>query len=524
MQHYADILIVGSGIAGLTAALHLADHYQIHLLCKTDLGQGSSIYAQGGVAAVMDEDDSTEQHVQDTLIAGDGLCESSAVYFTVEHARACIEWLIDQGIKFTIFDEKSNQPFHLTREGGHSHRRILHASDATGYNVQTTLNQLVKDHPNIHCFEYYHAIDLIVKNQYCLGLYALNGYNERIEAFSARATILATGGASRAYLYSTNPIVSSGDGIAMGYRAGCRVANMEFNQFHPTSLYHPQGDSLLLSEALRGEGAYLKLPDGRRFMHRFDKREELAPRDVVARAIDFVMKQLGIRHVYLDITYRGADFIYKHFPTIHQKLQVLGIDMTRQWIPVVPAAHYTCGGIMVNQKGQTDISGLYAAGEVTYTGLHGANRMASNSLMECLVYARSAAYDIIANFDQFFEPQLIKPWDASYVTDSDEEVFILHNWQEIRLLMWNYMGIVRSGKRLDRAQRRIEMLRQEIFEYYHDFKVTRDLIELRNLELVSDMMIQCAKRREESRGLHFTLDYPYKDPYYQHPTIIKPSM
>ncbi len=522
MLEQTDVLIVGAGTAGLTAALNLADDCNVAILCKSALGEGSSLYAQGGIAAVMDKGDSLEAHIEDTLIAGDGLCDKAAVRFTVENAKSCVEWLIDQGVHFTLDSEHENY-YHLTMEGGHSYRRILHAADATGKEVQTTLTVLVKNHPNITVYEYYNVVDLILQQQRCVGAYALNLKSNKIETFSARAVVLASGGASRVYQYSTNPVVSSGDGIAIAYRAGCRVANLEFNQFHPTCLYHAQAGSFLLSEALRGEGAYLRLPNGKRFMPEIDERAELAPRDVVARAIDLQMKKYGLECVYLDITHKPEAFIKEHFPMIYESLLKYGLDLTKDQIPVVPAAHYTCGGVMVDDKARTDVVGLYAAGEVTYTGLHGANRMASNSLLECLVYAFAAANDIKQNLSKLMPMSDIPRWDDALVTDSDEEIFIRHNWREIRRCMWDFMGIVRSNKRLERAMHRIKLLRQEVFDYYSDFTVTADLLELRNLVLVAELMVESAMRRKESRGLHFTLDYKQKDPRFLKPTILHPA-
>ncbi|WP_440994569.1 L-aspartate oxidase [Cysteiniphilum litorale] len=522
MLEQTDVLIVGAGTAGLTAALNLADDCNVAILCKSALGEGSSLYAQGGIAAVMDKGDSLEAHIEDTLIAGDGLCDKKAVRFTVENAKSCVEWLIDQGVHFTLDSEHENY-YHLTMEGGHSYRRILHAADATGKEVQTTLTALVKSHPNIKVYEYYNVVDLILQQQRCVGAYALNLTSNKIETFGARAVVLASGGASRVYQYSTNPVVSSGDGIAIAYRAGCRVANLEFNQFHPTCLYHSKAGSFLLSEALRGEGAYLRLPNGKRFMPEIDERAELAPRDVVARAIDLQMKKYGLECVYLDITHKPEAFIKEHFPMIYESLLKYGLDLTKDQIPVVPAAHYTCGGVVVDDKARTDVVGLYAAGEVTYTGLHGANRMASNSLLECLVYAFAAANDIKQNLSKLMPMSDIPRWDDALVTDSDEEVFIRHNWREIRRCMWDFMGIVRSNKRLERAMHRIKLLRQEVFDYYSDFTVTADLLELRNLVLVAELMVESAMRRKESRGLHFTLDYKQKDPRFLKPTILHPA-
>ncbi|WP_119342612.1 L-aspartate oxidase [Facilibium subflavum] len=522
MQHQMDVLIIGAGTAGLTAALRLADQAKVSIVCKTKLGEGSSLYAQGGIAAVMDKDDCLESHIQDTLIAGDGLCDEAAVRFTVENARDCVNWLVDQGVSFTL-DERGENGFHLTREGGHSKRRILHAADATGKEVQNTLVSLIKKHPNIRVFEDYNVVDMILQNQRCVGAYVLNTTTGKVETFLAKASMLASGGASRVYRYSTNPVVSSGDGIAIAHRAGCRVANLEFNQFHPTCLYHPGTSPFLLSEALRGEGAYLRLPNGHRFMLDIDQRAELAPRDIVARAIDLQMKTYGIEYVFLDITHKSSDFIQSHFPMIYQQLLQYGFDLTKDKIPVVPAAHYTCGGVMVNHQARTDVFGLYAAGEVTYTGLHGANRMASNSLLECVVYAFAAAKDIQNQLSTLTLCQHVDEWDDALVTDSDEAIFIRHNWKELRRSMWDFMGIVRSNKRLQRAANRIRLLRQEVFDYYSDFKITGDLLELRNLVLVAELMVESAIRRKESRGLHYTLDYKQKDKRFLRPTIIKPA-
>ena len=524
MKHKYDVLIIGTGTAGLTAAIRLAGKFKIAVICKAKLGEGSSLYAQGGIAAVMDENDSIESHIQDTLKAGAGICNEAAVRHTVENAKDCIEWLVNQGVHFNLDDEfKDKNHFHLTLEGGHSFRRILHAHDATGKEVQTSLVTQAQNNKNISIFEEYNVVDLIKYRQECVGAYVLNTKTNQIETFQAKATILATGGASRVYAYSTNPVVSSGDGIAMAYRAGCRVANMEFNQFHPTCLYHPKGKALLLSEALRGEGAILKLPDGSQFMHKYHEKAELAPRDIVARSIDHQIKKLGIPCVYLDISHKPSDFIKSHFPTIYKKMLTFDIDITKAPIPVVPAAHYTCGGVMVDQYARTDIVGLYAAGEVTYTGLHGANRMASNSLLECLVYAFSAADDIQKNFHNFIEPKQILDWDDGLVTESDDEILILNNWVELKGSMWNYMGIVRSDVRLDRAAKRIQMIKEEVYEYYSNYKIKSNLLELRNLILVAELMIRSARRRKESRGLHYTQDFPKKDNRFLKPTVIQPK-
>lgn len=511
MKPLFDVLIIGSGAAGLSAALHFDPSYKIAVMCKGPLQEGSTLYAQGGIAAVLDDKDSIEAHINDTLIAGAGLCDKKAVRFTVENGKSAIQWLIDKGVKFTReIDEKGVSRFHLTKEGGHSHRRIIHAHDETGKSVSNTLVSLTQQAPNITLFEDHIAIDLILQQGRCVGCYAFNQKTKEVEVFSAQATLLATGGSSRVYLYSTNPAVSSGDGIAMAYRAGAKVANMEFNQFHPTALYHPEARSFLITEAMRGEGAILVLPDGTRFMPEFDARAELAPRDIVARAIDHEMKRLGIDCVYLDISHKPADFILSHFPNIYAKCLQYGFDITKGPIPVVPAAHYTCGGVVVDQHAKTNIPGLYGAGEVTCTGLHGANRMASNSLLECLVYAEAASKDIMQHYDPSFSLQDIEPWDESWVSDSEEEVLVTANWDEIRRLMWNYVGIVRSNKRLKRANERLTLLKREIQEYYGNFKITGDLLELRNLIVIAELIVEAATARTESRGLHYNVDYPYE--------------
>ena len=513
LTHYFDVIIVGSGGAGLSLALSLPDHFNIAVLAKSTLTEASTFYAQGGVAAVLDETDSIEQHIDDTMIAGADLCEMQAVAQTVKGGKPTVDFLLKHGVQFTLDEQEQ---LHLTREGGHSQRRIIHAADATGRAISTTLVQRAEEKSNIHIFENYIAIDVITSQKLgldeqhnrALGLYALDEKTEKVHTFLAPSTALACGGAMKAYLYTSNPDIATGDGIAMAYRAGCRVANMEFNQFHPTCLYHPQARSFLITEAMRGEGAYLRLPDGERFMLRFDERAELAPRDIVARAIDYEIKRLGIRHVWLDITHKPTEFITEHFPTLYARLLELGIDITKEMIPVVPAAHYTCGGVVVDEHSQTDIAGLYAIGETSYTGLHGANRMASNSLLECFVYGMSAAEHIENQFNPTHSALDVPAWDDSQVMNPDEEVVILQNWDELRQTMWNYVGIVRSTKRLERAQHRIEMLKKEITEYYHDYHVSKNLIELRNLVLVSEMIVRCAMQRKESRGLHFTLDYP----------------
>lgn len=524
--HQFDVIIVGSGGAGLSLALSLPHHYNIAVLAKAPLTEASTYYAQGGVAAVLDETDSIQQHIDDTMIAGAQLCELDAVKHTVEGGKPSVDFLLKHGVQFTLDDAEQ---LHLTREGGHSQRRIIHAADATGKAISTTLVQRAQEQKNLTIFENYIAIDLITteklgideqKNR-AVGLYALNEKTGKVHTFLAPFTALACGGAMKAYLYTSNPDIATGDGIAMAYRAGCRVANMEFNQFHPTCLYHPQARSFLITEAMRGEGAYLRLPEGERFMLRFDERAELAPRDIVARAIDFEIKRLGIRHVWLDITHKPAEFVKEHFPTLYTRLLELGIDITKDMIPVVPAAHYTCGGVVVDEHSQTDISGLYAIGETSYTGLHGANRMASNSLLECFVYGMSAAQHIQSQFNPEVSLPAVPEWDDSQVTDADEDVVILQNWDELRQTMWNYVGIVRTSKRLKRALHRIEMLKREITEYYEDYQVSKNLIELRNLVMVSEMIVRCAMERKESRGLHYTLDYPELAPELRK-TILTP--
>jgi len=510
-QRFAtDVLIIGGGAAGLTAALNLADHARVTVLCKGDIESASSHWAQGGVAAVTDPDDSVEAHVEDTLVAGAGLCDESVVNFTVQHARAAITQLANWGVDF----DHDNNEFHLTREGGHSFRRILHVADATGKAITETLTARALDHPRIELLNDRVAIDLINLSKLgrfsnrAAGAYVLNRSTGHVEVFQAKFVVLATGGASKVYLYTSNPDSSTGDGIAMAWRAGCRIANMEFNQFHPTCLFHPHAKSFLISEAVRGEGGLLKLPGGRRFMDNFDSRGELAPRDIVARAIDHEMKRLGADCVYLDITHRDRPFIQSHFPNISRRCAELGIDIAEAPIPVVPAAHYTCGGVLVDSNGTTDVPGLYAVGEAACSGLHGANRLASNSLLECLVFGRAAAEHIKAHLHEPVESATIPHWDESQVTDSDEDVIIAHNWEELRRSMWDYVGIVRTDKRLQRALRRIDLLKQEVHEYYSHYRVTNDLIELRNLIHVAELIVRSALSRQESRGLHFNLDHP----------------
>lgn len=512
-----DVLILGSGAAGLALALQLADHAQVAVLSKDKLKEGSSLYAQGGISVVLDQADSLQSHIDDTLRSGVGLCDEEAVRFTVEQARTSIEWLIDQGVSFTT-DGITSETYHLTQEGGHSHRRVIHAADATGREVETTLLGKAQSHPNIHLFPYHIGIDLITAHKQsnqqensCLGCYVLDIKTDTPLTFTAPVTVMATGGASKVYLYTSNPDVSTGDGIAMGWRAGCRIANMEFIQFHPTCLYHPKAKSFLISEALRGEGAKLLLADGTRFMDKFHPQTELAPRDIVARAIDHEMKRLGDDCVYLDISHQPKEFIETHFPTIHQRCLKFGIDMSQEPIPVVPAAHYTCGGIITDINGQTDISGLYAIGETAHTGLHGANRMASNSLLECLVFARSAAQHIKQQLPFSNNIPTIPTWDASRVKPAKEAIAISHNWDELRRFMWDYVGIVRSNERLHKARLRLILLRQEINDYYRQHHISNDLLELRNLADIAELIITSALQRKESRGLHYTLDYPEMD-------------
>jgi L-aspartate oxidase len=506
-SHQHDVLIIGTGAAGLSLALHLPPEVKVALICKAQLNEGSTYWAQGGMAAVLHTRDTVNSHVEDTLAAGGGLCRREAVEFTVNNSRRCVEWLVEQGVDFDLREDQQSE-FHLTMEGGHSHRRIIHAADQTGRAISEVLTEKARQAPNIELFTQRVAVDLIAADGRCQGAYILNRETDRVELFQARAVVLATGGASKAYLYTSNPDGASGDGIAMAWRAGCRVANLEFNQFHPTCLYHPKAKSFLITEAIRGEGGHLLLPDGSRFMQRFDERAELAPRDIVARAIDHEMKRLGADCVFLDISHKPRDYLEHHFPTIMARCLELGIDISAEPIPVVPAAHYTCGGVLVDTRGRTDLDGLYAIGETSWTGLHGANRMASNSLLECIVYAESAAHDIAARLAHTPEPDPAPAWDESQVTDSDEDVVISHNWDELRRFMWDYVGIVRTNKRLQRALHRVQLLQAEIAEYYGNYKVGNDLLELRNLAMVAELMIRCAISRKESRGLHYTLDYP----------------
>lgn len=504
-----DVLVIGSGLAGQSVALRVAEARRVLLVAKRSLTDTATHWAQGGIAAALDTPEGIESHVRDTLIAGAELCHEKVVRFVVERGQRAIEWLIAQGVPFT---RESDGHYHLTREGGHSERRIYHSADATGAAIQETLTEQVRHHPNITVWEDHVAVDLIpgarveAPERGCVGAYLLDRRTQQVKTVAASHTVLATGGAGKVYLYSTNPDIATGDGIAMAWRAGCRIANMEFIQFHPTCLYHPHTKSFLISEAVRGEGGILRLPNGERFMPRHDPRAELAPRDIVARAIDFEMKKHGLDCVYLDITHKPAEWIRAHFPTIYRRCHELGIDITREPIPVVPAAHYTCGGVVVDLNARTDVPHLYAIGETACTGLHGANRLASNSLLECVVFGEAAAADILA--EPPLPPLALPAWDESQVTDPDEEVVISHNWEELRRFMWNYVGIVRSNKRLLRALHRIRLLKREIDEFYAHFRISNDLLELRNLVVVAELIVRSAQRRKESRGLHFSRDYP----------------
>jgi len=519
LEQESDVLIIGSGIAGLSLAVSLADQFDVNIISKGPLSGGSSLYAQGGVAAVLNDTDSFSSHIKDTLDAGAGLCDLEVVKYCVNQGPQAIENLINQGVNFTLTNpDKPSLGYHLTKEGGHSHRRVIHAADATGLAIESTLVRQIRQNRNIASFEQHIAIDLITsaklhktsnyKSNRCLGAYIYDRVSDQVQAFKARFVILATGGASKVYLYTSNPDTSTGDGIAMAWRAGCRIANMEFNQFHPTCLYHPDAKSYLITESVRGEGGILRLKDGTRFMPKFDDRAELAPRDIVARAIDHEMKRTGSECVYLDISHKPEEFIKHHFPNVFARCIEFGYNMSKEPIPVVPAAHYTCGGVLTDYNAATDIDCLYTIGETACTQLHGANRMASNSILECLVFADAAAKHIRSLQSKISLPTSLPKWDDSRVTNSDEEVVVSHNWDEMRRFMWDYVGIVRTTKRLQRAKHRIDLLLQEIEDYYGNFRVSNDLIELRNLAVVADLIILSALSRKESRGLHYTLDYP----------------
>jgi len=526
------LVIIGSGLAGLTVALEVADHLPVIVLAKRSLSESATAWAQGGIVGVIDEDDDIEAHVADTLDAGAGLVVEPVARHIAEHSAQAIHWLIEQGVSFTP-DPTGPEGLHLVKEGGHSHRRIAHAADATGKAIHDVLLEKARAHPNIELRERWMAVDLITRRhlaaqreagqpkpaQACYGVYAINLDTRSVEAIPASSVVLATGGAGKVYRYTSNPETATGDGIAMAWRAGCRVANMEFIQFHPTCLYHPQDRSFLITEALRGEGATLELPDGTRFMPLHDPRAELAPRDIVARAIDFEMKRHGLDYVHLNATRLGEAFLKEHFPTIYARCLSLGINIAEQPIPVVPAAHYTCGGVVTGLQGHTDLNGLYAVGETGYTGLHGANRLASNSLLECVVIGRNAAKAISQSAR--LQCPALRAWDESLVDDPDEAVVISHNWDELRLLMWNYVGIVRTNRRLERALHRIELLKDEVQDYYANFRISRDLLELRNLLACAELIVRSALMRKESRGLHYSADYP-ESWAVSYPTILTP--
>jgi len=521
------VVIVGAGLAGLTVALHLARTQKVVVLAKRNLDEGATAWAQGGIVGVLGEDDSIESHVRDTQDAGAGLVNEDTARFIAEHSAQAIEWLVERGVPFSS-DPGGPLGLHLTREGGHAVRRIAHAADATGKAIHDALLEQVRQDPNITLRERWMAVDLITSRHMkreeaprCYGVYVMDIDHQRVDTLPALAVVLATGGVGKVYRYTSNPDTATGDGIAMAWRAGCRVGNMEFIQFHPTCLYHPQERSFLITEALRGEGAQLKLPDGTRFMAAHDPRLELAPRDIVARAIDFEMKRHGVDYVLLDATHLGVAFLKEHFPTIHARCLKLGIDITRDPIPVVPAAHYTCGGVVTDLHGRTDLPGLYAAGETTYTGLHGANRLASNSLLECVVFGRTCAQDILERARPLVD--VLPAWDESKVENADEQVVIAHNWDELRLLMWNYVGIVRTTKRLERALHRIALLRSEIDDYYANFRVTRDLLELRNLVDCAELIVRSALMRQESRGLHYSRDFPHTLPVSFPTVLVRPA-
>ncbi|RNC69583.1 MAG: L-aspartate oxidase [Desulfuromonadales bacterium] len=530
MKIESDFLVIGSGIAGLSFALQAAQHGTVAIVTKREVTESATNYAQGGIASVFSQDDTFDSHVEDTLVAGAGICHEDVVRMVVEEGPEVIRNLIEWGVQFT----QSGGTYDLTREGGHSQRRILHADDVTGREIERALVAAARQNPNIKIYEHHIAIDLIteakitrkrLKPDRCLGAHVLDIAGNVVKTVTAKITLLATGGAGKVYLYTCNPDVATGDGVAMAYRAGATIANMEFMQFHPTTLYHPHAKSFLISEAVRGEGAILRRRDGTAFMEKYHKLKDLAPRDIVARAIDNEMKTHGDDSVYLDITHKDPEYVRSRFPNIYQTCMEFGLDMTKDPLPVVPAAHYLCGGIAVDLNGETDVRRLYAIGEAAFTGLHGANRLASNSLLEAAVYASRAYRRAVEELaENHFTFPTIPEWDASTATDSDEMVVVSQNWDEIRRFMWNYVGIVRSDKRLDRALRRIRLIQEEIEDYYWNFTVTSDLIELRNIATVAELIVKCALQRKESRGLHCTIDYPERDDvHWKRDTYIKRS-
>jgi len=532
MRYSTDVLVLGSGIAGLWFALKAAEHAEVTVLAKKDALESSTNYAQGGIASVSSKEDSFEEHIRDTLTAGAGICHEDVVRMVVSEGPARIKELVRFGVRFSKRPDSEPLEYDLGIEGGHSKRRILHSEDFTGREIVRRLFDLASQHKRIHFRDYHVAIDLLVYprgrnvppgERSCWGAYVLDIRADTVHTFIAPVTVLATGGAGKAYLYTSNPDVATGDGVAMAYRAGARIANMEFIQFHPTCLYHPQAKSFLISEAVRGEGALLRLSNGSTFMEQYHPQGCLAPRDIVARAIDNELKKRGDDYVYLDCTHMGPDFIKSRFPNIYRRCLELGLDMTKEPLPVVPAAHYTCGGVVVDTNGRTDLKNLYAVGEVSCTGLHGANRLASNSLLEALVFAERAYQDalVAAQGRPAAAPPSIPEWTSGHAVDSDESVVVAHNWDEIRRIMWNYVGICRSNKRLERAKRRIDALMSEIHQYYWDFLITSDLVELRNLALVADLIITSAMYRKESRGLHYNINYPIRDDVnYRRDTIL----
>ncbi|AKZ66135.1 L-aspartate oxidase [Candidatus Palibaumannia cicadellinicola] len=534
LEYVTDVLIIGSGAAGLSLALRLAEHCNVIVISKNQLHNCSTWYAQGGIAAVFADTDSINDHIDDTVRTGAGLCDDKAVEFIIGNARKCVDWLVQQGVLFDLVNDNksSNNSYHLNLEGGHSHRRVLHSADTTGKAIATILINKVRKHSNIRILEQCNAVDLVTSNtiglcgiKRVIGTYIWNSSKKQVErCYAHAAVVLATGGASNVYQYTTNPDISSGDGIAIAWRAGCRVANLEFNQFHPTSLFNPNAPNFLLTEALRGEGAYLYRPDGSRFMPDFDLRAELAPRDIIARAINYEMKRLEAKCMYLDISYKPKQVIINKFPNIYSKLLKINLDLTSQKIPIVPAAHYTCGGVIVDQYGRTDIDGLYAIGEVSYTGLHGANRLASNSLLECIVYGWSASLDIISNKLPTIVRKVHKlpPWhNYNNVSEIDTKL-LKHNLQKLRLIMWNNVGIVRNSTLLDSALNSINLLTSEIEYYYDNVIISNNLLEIRNLLHIARLIVKSALLRKESRGLHYTLDYPTMQQHYSRPTILKP--